>query len=332
MDMTTDDPATTSAPPLVNPYQQRIADYNARLQDAAAQSRTKQLRLANIAAMMSGDPTFAAVGDYGLKEAQHRLQREDAERARLEDRSSAWEGANAEARQRAAERAEAVKAQQAWQAQQAAQAQQWQNQQRLDQRAWQESQNALNRAAMGTQRAAQQDARNWTVEDRMSDDYVRDTRTQQQVLNAHKSLAAIAQKGDAASDIAFIYSYMKMLDPGSVVREGEFATAQNAAGVPARIQNLYNAAMSGARLNAQQRAEMLDTAGRLGAEAQAQMDSTMEQYTAKANRRGLNAENVTGRLYAPRVLMKTLGGGGGRAPVAPAGGGGGAVDFSALPK
>jgi hypothetical protein len=38
-----------------------------------------------------------------------------------------------------------------------------------------------------------------------------------------------------------------------VVREGEFATAQNAAGVPERIMNIYNKLISGERLNASQR-------------------------------------------------------------------------------
>jgi len=33
---------------------------------------------------------------------------------------------------------------------------------------------------------------------------------------------------------------MKILDPGSVVREGEFATAQNSAGIPERIRAKYN--------------------------------------------------------------------------------------------
>jgi hypothetical protein len=36
---------------------------------------------------------------------------------------------------------------------------------------------------------------------------------------------------------------MKMLDPTSVVREGEFATAQNAASIPIKIVNMYNKAL-----------------------------------------------------------------------------------------
>ena len=38
-----------------------------------------------------------------------------------------------------------------------------------------------------------------------------------------------------ASDIALLYGYMKVLDPGSTVREGEFATASNAGGIPDKI-------------------------------------------------------------------------------------------------
>jgi hypothetical protein len=54
-------------------------------------------------------------------------------------------------------------------------------------------------------------------------------------------------------DLSLIFGYMKMLDPGSVVREGEFATAQNAAGVPERITNIYNKVITGQRLSPSQR-------------------------------------------------------------------------------
>ena len=50
---------------------------------------------------------------------------------------------------------------------------------------------------------------------------------------------------------------MKMLDPTSVVREGEFATAQNATGVPERIRNSFNKAMSGERLGQKQRTKFI---------------------------------------------------------------------------
>ena len=56
---------------------------------------------------------------------------------------------------------------------------------------------------------------------------------------------------------------MKMLDPASVVREGEFANAQNATGVPERIQNVYNRIIGGERLSADQRRSFKAQAGKL---------------------------------------------------------------------
>ena len=57
----------------------------------------------------------------------------------------------------------------------------------------------------------------------------------------------------AAGDLAMIFTYMKILDPTSVVREGEQATAQNAAGTPERIKNIYNRVLTGERLTEDQR-------------------------------------------------------------------------------
>lgn len=64
----------------------------------------------------------------------------------------------------------------------------------------------------------------------------------------------------AANDLAMIFGYMKILDPGSVVREGEFANAQNTAGVPGRIRAAYNNVLSGQRLTPEQRQEFLQSA------------------------------------------------------------------------
>lgn len=67
-------------------------------------------------------------------------------------------------------------------------------------------------------------------------------------------------EGSAMGDIAGIISFMKTLDPGSVVREGEFATAQNAAGVPDVIRSSYNRLISGERLTPVQRKDITNTA------------------------------------------------------------------------
>jgi hypothetical protein len=81
------------------------------------------------------------------------------------------------------------------------------------------------------------------------------------VANATRQIVTLAQ-GDstAMGDIGLIFSYMKALDPGSVVREGEQASAQNAAGVPEQIRNAYNRLASGERLSPAQRMDMQNTA------------------------------------------------------------------------
>lgn len=52
-----------------------------------------------------------------------------------------------------------------------------------------------------------------------------------------KNLAAL---GTPQGDIGIVFAYMKLLDPGSTVREGEQATARNAPGVSDQIRGLYN--------------------------------------------------------------------------------------------
>jgi hypothetical protein len=68
------------------------------------------------------------------------------------------------------------------------------------------------------------------------------------------------EEPSAAGDLNLIFGYMKMLDPGSTVREGEFANAQNSGSVPERIQAQYNKLQSGERLTPQQRKDFFNQA------------------------------------------------------------------------
>lgn len=95
-----------------------------------------------------------------------------------------------------------------------------------------------------------------------------------------------------AGDIAAIYGVMKVWDPGSTVREGEFATAQNAGGVPERIQALYNKVLSGTRLTAEQRQDFLRQAQAAhAAQAKAYKDFA-EGKRKLAGSYGVNPERV----------------------------------------
>ena len=96
----------------------------------------------------------------------------------------------------------------------------------------------------------------------------------------------------AAGDLSLIFNYMKLLDPNSVVRESEFATAQNSAGVPDRIRNIYNRVLEGKRLAPDQRNDFVNRAGRLFKRSERQQGSRIKEYTRLAKRSGVSPEDV----------------------------------------
>ncbi len=101
---------------------------------------------------------------------------------------------------------------------------------------------------------------------------------------AYKRVLKAVDDPSAAGDIALIFNFMKMLDPASVVRETEFATAQNAAGVPEIIRNQWNKLQSGERLNPVQRQDFIN-------QAKGQYIGAEELFTVRANQyKGLASE------------------------------------------
>lgn len=103
-----------------------------------------------------------------------------------------------------------------------------------------------------------------------------------------------AAEDTAVGDLSLIFSFMKMLDPGSVVREGEFATAQNAAGVDEKIINLYNNVITGERLNPRQRESFKKQAQSLMDAASKRDDEVKKTLMNPIKSYGLNPNNVFG--------------------------------------
>ena len=97
---------------------------------------------------------------------------------------------------------------------------------------------------------------------------------------------------EAAADLALIFNFMKMQDPGSTINTGEFANAQNAAGVPDRIRNLYNNLVTGARLNPTQRKSFRGQAENLYKSAGQQEDIVRKGIDRIAKGMGLNTQNI----------------------------------------
>lgn len=118
------------------------------------------------------------------------------------------------------------------------------------------------------------------------------TKNSQDVATAYEKVNSAAKDATGASDLSLIFGYMKMLDPGSTVREGEFATAQNATGIPDRILNSYNNAIKGTRLNPTQRLDFSGQAQKVlkaQLEQQKRWDKTMSE---RARNSGIDPERV----------------------------------------
>lgn len=118
------------------------------------------------------------------------------------------------------------------------------------------------------------------------------TKNTQEVATAFEKVKSSSTNTSPAGDLSLIFNYMKMLDPGSVVREGEFATAQNAAGVPDRVVNMYNKLLKGERLNPNQRKDFSDQAWNTYNAQMAQQERFNQGYEDTARGYGLDPGKV----------------------------------------
>lgn len=112
------------------------------------------------------------------------------------------------------------------------------------------------------------------------------------VRGSYDRIQSGAARNTGAGDLGIIYGYMKMLDPGSVVREGEFATAENASGVPTYVANLYNKLLNGERLTEDQRKEFVGAAGDLYNKERDKLNELNGQYTDIAGSKKIDVTKV----------------------------------------
>jgi hypothetical protein len=111
--------------------------------------------------------------------------------------------------------------------------------------------------------------------------------------------ANIPNPETGAGDVALVFSFMKMLDPGSVVRESEFALAQNTGGLLTRLQNTLTKAERGEFMTPTQRKEMVALAKQFMDAAQAQADRVQADLMIPVENYNLTPENVFGTAGQP---------------------------------
>lgn len=111
-----------------------------------------------------------------------------------------------------------------------------------------------------------------------------------------------AKNSSPAGDMALIFSYMKMLDPGSAVREQEYANASNAASIPERIRAAYNAAIDGEILTPAMRADFVDRAGQIYQGAAETQQTINDRYSGLAGDYGYGPERIVAPIKKIGIL------------------------------
>ena len=130
------------------------------------------------------------------------------------------------------------------------------------------------------------------VEEGLRKEYAGIAKPYFEVRDAYARVNQSAQTPSPAGDLALIFNYMKMLDPGSVVREAEFATAARAGSYGDIIQAQVNRIASGERLTDAMRKDFVSQAQGLMSRQEKQYLKTQEQYRGIAKRVGVTPENV----------------------------------------
>lgn len=123
------------------------------------------------------------------------------------------------------------------------------------------------------------------------------------VAEAYRKILGTSDTG--AGDMSLIYGYMKLLDPGSTVREGEYATAAQSGSVPARIVGMYNRALSGEKLAPEIRKQFKDEAGRVFRAQHSQYEGMAQPYRRLAQQSGVDPSDVVLDLGVQQFLPGT---------------------------
>ena len=130
------------------------------------------------------------------------------------------------------------------------------------------------------------------LEDKLRNDFDKSSKQFSVARDAFSKLEAAAVDPSPAGDLALIFSFMKVNDPGSTVREGEFATAQNSGSVTDRVKSLYNRVLEGTRLTETQRKDFVKRSRLLFKTQEKTQDRNIKRFKGIAKRKGLDFRNI----------------------------------------
>jgi hypothetical protein len=115
-----------------------------------------------------------------------------------------------------------------------------------------------------------------------------------EMQSAYGQITDSLKKQSPAGDLAGATKFMKLLDPGSVVRESELALAMAATGALDRATNYAQSIITGTKLTPKQREDFQTLANTLYGTASDVYNSKRSELVQQGSEFGLNAERALG--------------------------------------
>jgi hypothetical protein len=128
------------------------------------------------------------------------------------------------------------------------------------------------------------------------------------VKQGYNNITTFYGNPSGTSDYALAVAFAKILDPGSVAREGEVAAVQNAgARVPALGQALKNAITGEGALTPQVRQQIAELATQIYSERATSAQTTLQSYGELARQAGVPEQFIySGEIPAPQAVIPAV--------------------------
>ena len=131
------------------------------------------------------------------------------------------------------------------------------------------------------------------VEMRLAGEYDRKAKDFVEITKSFNNLQAAANDPSGADDLAIVFSFMKMLDPGVAVMEGDVRNVTNTSSkmnqAIATFKRIYDDKKFGSDT---ERKNFIATARKFYDNGKSALDVIKRDYEAKADRYGLNKDNI----------------------------------------
>jgi hypothetical protein len=125
------------------------------------------------------------------------------------------------------------------------------------------------------------------------------------MAGSYQQVVSALNQNSPIGDVAGATKIMKLLDPGSVVRESELGLAMESGGRMDRLQNYFNMWKTGKKLTPTQRVEFQNLATELMAAAAQAYNAKRESYVGIANDYGFNVGRTVGEpAKVPSIMPR----------------------------